>query len=82
MGISWIFIYFDNILNIISAIGLLVNLDNKKETSTCKTYTYFSTKDLCCEFNLLRSTEDTPRDTKLKLCTHIIIARLTKPVYG
>lgn len=55
MCISWIFIYFDNILNIIPAIGLLVNLDNKKETSTYKTYTYFSTKDLCCEVNLLRS---------------------------
>lgn len=53
-------------LNVINAIGLVVNLDVEYETSTYKTlYTYFSisAEDLCCEINLLRSTKDTPKDT-------------------
>lgn len=53
-------------LDVINAIGLLVNLDDESETSTYKIlYTYFSISadDLCCEVNLLRSTEDTPKGT-------------------
>jgi len=53
-------------LDVINAFGLLVNLDDENETSTYKIlYTYFSisTEVLCCEVNLLRSTEDTPRGT-------------------
>lgn len=53
-------------LDVINAIGLLVNLDDENETSTYKilnTYFSVSTEDLCCEVNLLRSTEDTPRGT-------------------
>jgi hypothetical protein len=52
-------------LNLINAIGLLANLDDENETSTYKTlHTYsISTEDLCCEVNLVRSTEDIPKGT-------------------